>query len=694
MDPAQYRPKSGEVPIDPGVYRFLDPSGAVIYVGKAKNLRMRLMSYFADLAGLHPRTQQMVTTASKVVWTVVSTEVEALALEYAWIKEHSPRFNVKYRDDKSYPSMAITLGDTYPRVMVTREHKKPGTKYFGPYSHAWAIRETVDQLLRVFPMRTCTRGVFQRAERSGRPCLHGYIDKCSAPCVGRVTADEHRQHAQGMVDFMSGNTGPVVRRLEQEMKAASAELDFETAARRRDDLGAIRRVLEKNAVVLSDAVDADVLALHADEIDASVYGFHIRGGRIRGQRGWVVSRDIDQSVGSLMEMALQHIYADCDPAAIPREVLVSEEPVDVAVAQQWLTQRSGRIIEVRVPVRGDKRAVMQTASKNAAHAMSVHKTRRAGDLNTRSQALAELGQALGMDYAPLRIECFDVSTLHGTNTVASMVVFEDGMPRKSDYRRFNINGEDAANDVAAMHQVITRRFKRLAQYDVEGGSDSGHKSGADSQPDSASQSDSAVSPSSPGGPILDSETDDSSDQVDGGGESTDLVAPDKRRTSFAYPPQLLVVDGGQPQVQAAQAALEESGVVDVVVCGLAKRLEEIWLPDDSYPVILPRTSPALYLMQQLRDEAHRFAIRHHRTKRGKQMVASELDGIPGLGPKRQQLLLKEFGSLKKLDEASEADVAAVKGIGPKLAAVIKAHRTKTPEADTPAVNMATGEVLD
>lgn len=679
MDPAQYRPASGEVPLEPGVYRFLDPAGSVIYVGKAKNLRMRLMSYFADLAGLHPRTQQMVTTACKVVWTVVNTEVEALALEYAWIKEHSPRFNVKYRDDKSYPSLAITMGDKFPRVMVTRETKKPATKYFGPYSHAWAIRETVDQLLRVFPMRTCTRGVFQRAERTGRPCLHGYIDKCSAPCVGRVTAEEHRQHAQAMVDFMSGKTGPVLRRLEQEMKDASADLDFETAARRRDDLGAIRRVLEKNAVVLSDDVDADILALHADEIDASVYGFHIRGGRIRAQRGWVVSRDVDQTEGSLMEMALQHIYAECDPGAIPREVLVSVEPTDLAVAAQWLSQRSGRQIDLRIPQRGDKRAVLHTASKNAAHALAVHKTRRAGDLNTRSQALAELGQALDMDVAPLRIECFDVSTLHGTNTVASMVVFEDGLPRKSDYRRFTITGDAATSDVAAMHQTLTRRFKRLANHESEDSDNGAGVTGASTDAGAVERGvDSGEAMPSNGLVEIDEH----------------LTIPEKRRTSFAYPPQLVVVDGGQPQVQAAQAALAEVGANDVAVCGLAKRLEEIWLPDDDYPVILPRTSPALYLMQQLRDEAHRFAISHHRTKRGKKMIASELDGIPGLGPKRQKLLLEAFGSLKNMDAATEDEIAAVKGVGPKLAAVIKEHRSQTCPNDSPAVNVTTGEVLE
>src|ERR687890_2200244 len=456
-DSSTYRPAVGSIPESPGVYKFRDPAGRVIYVGKAKSLRQRLNSYFADVAGLHPRTRQMVTTAAGVEWTVVGTEVEALQLEYAWIKEYDPRFNVKYRDDKSYPYLAVTMADEFPRIQVMRGAKRKGTRYFGPYAHAWAIRETVDLLLRVFPVRTCSNGVFRRAQQVGRPCLLGYIGKCSAPCVGRVSQDEHRALAEDFCDFMAGQTGRFVRRLEDEMRQASSELEFERAARLRDDLGALNRALEKTAVVFADATDADVFGLAEDELEAAVQVFHVRGGRIRGQRGWVVEKVEDVGTGDLVEHLLQQVYGE-SPEGVPREVLVPALPVDDAEVAIWLAGLRGSRVDLRVPQRGDKRTLMETVERNAKQALALHKTRRGGDLTTRSLALSELQEALELSEAPLRIECYDVSNLQGTEVVASMVVFEDGLPRKSEYRRFVIRSIDEGpvgqNDVAHMKQGI------------------------------------------------------------------------------------------------------------------------------------------------------------------------------------------------------------------------------------------------
>lgn len=647
-DPVTYRPKPGEIPTEPGVYRFRDQHRRVIYVGKAKNLRSRLANYFQDVTALHPRTATMVTTAASVEWTVVSTEVEALALEYSWIKEYDPRFNVKYRDDKSYPYLAVTMAEKIPRAQVMRGAKRKGTRYFGPFAHAWAIRETLDLLLRVFPIRTCSAGVFRRAEQTGRPCLLGYIDKCSAPCVGRISEDDHRVLAEEFCAFMGGDTGKFVRRLTQQMKDAAVDMDYERAARLRDDIAALERALEKNAVVLQDGTDADIFAMTGDELEAAVQVFHVRGGRIRGQRGWIVEKVEDLSDEQLVEHLLQQVYGTAeeevadqgDPGAaqnvVPREILVPVLPKDVDQVRAWLSGLRGSKVDIRVPVRGDKKELAATVLKNATHALALHRSRRSGDLTTRSQALAEIQQALTMDTAPLRIECFDVSTTQGTHQVASMVVFEDGLARKSEYRHFTIRGPEgdgAADDTAAMYEVITRRFKRYlsdraGSQEVE---------------------------------IADLETED----------PEAVVTPEPRR--FAYPPNLVVVDGGQPQVAAAARALADLGIDDVALCGLAKRLEEVWLPDDDYPVILERTSEGLYLLQRLRDEAHRFAITHHRKRRGKAMTASVLDDVPGLGPIRQANLLKHFGSVKRLRAASAEEIATVPGMGRATAeAVVRA----------------------
>ncbi|WP_408899575.1 excinuclease ABC subunit UvrC [Nocardioides sp. R1-1] len=633
-----YRPKPGSIPTQPGVYRFRDRTSRVIYVGKAKNLRARLSSYFQDIGNLHPRTASMVTTAASVEWTVVGTEVEALQLEYSWIKEYDPRFNVKYRDDKSYPWLAVTVSEEFPRVMVGRGAKRKGTRYFGPYSHAWAIRETVDILLRVFPMRSCSAGVFKRSSQIGRPCLLGYIDKCSAPCVGTISPEDHRAIVDDFCEFMAGRTRPFMKRIEQEMYAASEALDFEKAARLRDDLGAMNKALEKQAVVFGDGSDADVIALAEDPLEVAVQVFYVRGGRIRGQRGWVADRTDDGDTAALVEDFLLQLYAGVAPEdardAVPREILVPALPAEHATFEQLLSDLRGSRVEIRVPQRGDKRTLQETVARNASESLALHKTKRASDLTTRNRALAEIAEALELDEAPLRIECYDVSHIQGTEIVASMVVFEDGLSRKGEYRRFVIKDQDGSDDVKAMHEVITRRFRRLL----------------DEQ---------ARSELRPGDPDA--------------GTGPMLVDPDTGRPrKFAYAPGLVVVDGGAPQVAAAQRALDELGIDDIPVCGLAKRLEEVWVPDQEDPVILPRTSEGLYLLQRIRDEAHRFAIAHHRNRRSKSMVESVLDDVPGLGEVRRRTLLRHFGSLRKLRAATVEEIAAVPGVGPRTAEAIKA----------------------
>ncbi|MGW0290171.1 excinuclease ABC subunit UvrC [Streptomyces tuirus] len=663
-DPSSYRPKPGEIPDSPGVYRFRDEHRRVIYVGKAKSLRQRLANYFQDLAGLHPRTRSMVTTAASVEWTVVSTEVEALQLEYSWIKEYDPRFNVKYRDDKSYPYLAVTMNEEYPRVQVMRGQKKKGVRYFGPYAHAWAIRDTVDLLLRVFPVRTCSAGVFKNAARTGRPCLLGYIGKCSAPCVDRVSAEEHRELADEFCDFMTGRTNTYIRRLERQMAEAADEMEYERAARLRDDIGALKKAMEKNAVVLADATDADLIAVAEDELEAAVQIFHVRGGRVRGQRGWVTDKVEEITTGALVEHALQQLYGEETGDAVPKEVLVPALPDPVEPVQEWLAGRRGSGVSLRIPQRGDKKALMETVERNAQQALVLHKTKRASDLTTRSRALEEIADALDLDSAPLRVECYDISHLQGDDVVASMVVFEDGLARKSEYRRFQIKGFAGQDDVRSMHEVITRRFRRyLAEKEKTGEWTDGEN---------------------PETPEI-----DRNGQIVGTGPTED----DGRPKKFAYPPQLVVVDGGAPQVAAARRALDELGIDDIAVCGLAKRLEEVWLPGDDDPVILPRTSEGLYLLQRVRDEAHRFAITYQRAKRSKRFRSSPLDDVPGLGETRKQALLKHFGSLKKLRSATIDQICEVPGLGRKTAETIAVALARSAPA-APAVNTATGEIIE
>ncbi|MGW0596480.1 excinuclease ABC subunit UvrC [Streptomyces sp. NPDC002776] len=648
-DPSSYRPRPGQIPDSPGVYRFRDEHRRVIYVGKAKSLRQRLANYFQDLAGLHPRTRTMVTTAASVEWTVVSTEVEALQLEYSWIKEYDPRFNVKYRDDKSYPYLAVTMSEQFPRVQVMRGHKKKGVRYFGPYAHAWAIRDTVDLLLRVFPVRTCSAGVFKNAARTDRPCLLGYIGKCSAPCVGRVSPEEHRELADEFCDFMAGRTGTYLRRLEKQMVQAADEMEYERAARLRDDIGALKKAMEKNAVVLADATDADLIAVAEDELEAAVQIFHVRGGRVRGQRGWVTDKVEEITTGALVEHALQQLYGEESGDSVPKEVLVPALPDPVEPVQEWLTERRGSSVSLRIPQRGDKKALMETVARNALQALGLHKTKRASDLTTRSRALEEIADALGLDSAPLRIECYDISHLQGEDVVASMVVFEDGLQRKGEYRRFQIKGFAGQDDVRSMHEVISRRFKRyLAEKERTGEWAEGEDA---------------------------------------------LTEDDGRPRKFAYPPQLVVVDGGQPQVAAAKRALDELGIDDIAVCGLAKRLEEVWVPGEDDPVVLPRTSEGLYLLQRIRDEAHRFAITYQRTKRAQRFRSSPLDDVPGLGETRKQALIKHFGSVKRLRSATIDQICEVPGIGRKTAETIAAAFAQAAPA-APAVNTATGEIME
>ncbi|WP_250030575.1 excinuclease ABC subunit UvrC [Paractinoplanes maris] len=702
-DPSSYRPATGTIPESPGVYRFRDPGGRVIYVGKAKNLRNRLNSYFADTWSLHARTQQMVTTAASVDWVTVGTEVEALQLEFSWIKEFDPRFNVKYRDDKSYPFLAVTLNEEYPRLQVMRGAKRKGVRYFGPYSHAWAIRETLDLLLRVFPARTCSAGVFKRAGQIGRPCLLGYIGKCSAPCVGSVSADEHRAIVDDFCDFMAGRTDTFVKRLERDMMQASEELEFEKAARLRDDIAALRRAMEKQTVVLGDGTDADVVAFAEDPLEAAVQVFHVRDGRIRGQRGWVVEKVEDLTTGDLVHHFCSQVYGGEEGEGdVPREVLVPALPEDAGALADWLSDHRGSRVSLRVPQRGDKRSLLETVARNAGESLQRHKLRRAGDLTTRSKALDEIAEALGLDSAPLRIECFDVSQIQGTDVVASMVVFEDGLARKSEYRRFAIRGNpdgSGTDDLAAMSEVMRRRFARFrAQPGADAPQDRPDDDAEFAPTDADNVGAASAGPGSTGVLTAGAERgEDSWAEAAAAGESVTEDAPAAdasagadvdeqiatadlpgidpltgRPRRFAYPPQLVVVDGGQPQVNAVAAVLSDLGITDVALCGLAKRLEEVWLPGDDFPVILPRTSEALYLLQRVRDEAHRFAITFHRQRRSKRMTASALDNVPGLGETRRKALLRHFGSLKRVAAATPEEITEIPGIGRRTAEALLA----------------------
>ncbi|GAA1136781.1 excinuclease ABC subunit UvrC [Microbacterium aurantiacum] len=615
-----YKPRPGEIPTNPGVYRFRDADGRVLYVGKAKNLRARLSNYFAPLHTLHERTRRMVLSAASVEWTVVPTDVDSLQLEYQWIKEFDPPFNVRYRDDKSYPFMAVTLGDEAPRVLVTRNRKIRGAKYFGPYPKVWAVHETIDLMIKVFPIRTCSDASYKKAMQSGRPCFPGQIGRCGGPCSGRVTIEEHRAIVEDFVAFMAGGDQRFTKDVTARMRAAAAAMDYEAAAVYRDRLQAIDAVLNKSALVLAEDTDADLFGIAEDELAAAVQHFVIRGGRVRGVRASTIEKELDISGADLVDQVIQRTYGNASGADIPRQVLVPALPEDAAELTEWLRERRGKNVSIQVAQRGGKADLMKTATLNAQQALMVHKTRRTSDYVARTRALTDLQEALGLEEAPLRIECFDVSHLGGTNVVASMVVFEDGLPRKDQYRSFSV--AETTDDTDSIHQVLTRRLAYLDRP----------------EPDA---------------------------EVAGDG-----TAP--KRPRFAYRPQLLVVDGGQPQVQAAERALRDAGHEEIALCGIAKRLEEVWLPGEEYPVILPRTSEALYLLQRLRDEAHRFAITHQR-KRRRRDIQSVLAEVPGLGDARIRALLRHFGSVTALRGATEEQIAELPGIGPKLAASIRAH---------------------
>ncbi|MEY4323789.1 MAG: excinuclease subunit UvrC [Actinomycetota bacterium] len=621
-----WRPKTGDIPTSPGVYRYWDENQRVIYVGKAKNLRNRITSYFADVDSLHPRTVAMLETAQSIDWVSVNSEVEALQLEHSWINEYDPRFNVRFRDDKSYPWLAVSVNEKFPRVMVVRGDRRKGWKYFGPYIQAWQIRDTIDRLLRVFPVRTCSDANFKRAKASGRPCLLGYIDKCAAPCVGRLDETQHRELIDGFIDLINGESKTLLKRLNVEMQTASDALEFEKAARLRDDIAAVESVVQRSAVVLSQNAEADVIAVFDDELAASVQVFHVRQGRITGERGFVSDKSEDSSRGELLERFVSQLYEKSE--SIPAEILVSAEIENQLLLADWISEKRGKKVEIRVPQRGEKLEVMQLVQKNAESALALYRSRRGADIASRSQALEEIAEYLDLKNAPLRIECIDVSHFDGDNVVASLVVFEDGLPQKSAYRRFVIKHGRGNDDVGSIAEVVERRFKSEAQADTR---------------------------------------------------------------KFAYPPQLLVIDGGAPQVNAASEVLQSLNQ-KIPVVGLAKRLEEVWLPDSSDPIIFPRSSEGLFMLQRVRDEAHRFAIAHQRQRGRKSLLASTLDDISGLGEVRKKSLLKAFGSLKKLKQATVEDIASVPGIGSVLAESIHSQLAALePEI---SINMTTGEVVE
>lgn len=634
-DPQSYRPSN--LPSDPGVYRFFDKDDKVIYVGKAKNIKNRLNSYFGS--NLQVKTRRMVHTAVRVDWTLVKTEVEALQLEFTWIKQYNPDFNVQFKDDKSYPFLAIDLDAKFPRLFISRAKKVKGVRYFGPYSHAWALRSTYETLLKIYPIRSCTEANFKTAQRNKRQCLLGDIGKCAAPCVEWISESDHKKMANNLVTFLEKSPEEIATRVESEMLVASGNEEFEKAARLRDQLGAINKAFESTDRFLNEKIDADVLAIHEDITHASLSQFIIKSGRITGSRSWIIDRANILEDQSIISAMLGKIYDEVIP---PAEILVDQLPPDSVELAQWLTQKKGTTVTLLQPQRGEKVEIVEMVKRNAHQALIQYLSKRANDAAVSGNALTQISEYLELAELPLRIECFDISNIQGTNMVASMVVFEDGQAKKSDYRRFSLNDEDGFDDTRAIHHVITRRFKRyLAEKDI--------------------------------------------DQV-----QADIDGAPKPR--FAYPPQLVIVDGGKGQVNAAARAFRELGITDVALVGLAKRLEEVYLPNTSEPIIFPRHSEALYLFQRIRDEAHRFAITFHRSKRSKMMLESLLDEVPGLGQSRSRSLLESFGSVTALRKASVAELAAVPGIGEKMAQSI--FQMLETAFVTQGVDLQTGEILD
>jgi excinuclease ABC subunit C len=633
-DPLSYRPTN--VPDEPGVYRFFNEQNDVIYVGKARSLKNRLNSYFQKNIG--EKTYRMIHAANRVDWTIVRTEVEALQLEFSWIKEENPAFNVQFKDDKSYPFLALTVDEEYPRLLITRRAKRKGVKYFGPFAHAWALRSTFDVLLKLFPVRSCSNSNFERAARIKRPCLLGDIGKCAAPCVDRISAADHRKLAERLEEFMSDGNADITAELRAEMERAAAAEEFERASKLRDQLVALERASESTDAAISDSISADFIALHQDITHASASIFRVRTGRVIGSKSWMIDLANLPEETSLLDATLNQIYLEFEPA---REILVNQDIEDESFAE-YLSSRFGKKISIRRPERGEKSELLDTVKRNAHHALVQFLSKRANDAGVSGRALEDLASALNLDELPLRIECFDISNIQGTSVVASMVVFEDGQAKKSEYRRFGIDDKEKFDDTRAMHHVITRRFKRyLAEKDVD---------------------------------LVEIEL--------SGGE----------KPKFAYPPQLVIVDGGRGQVNAAARAFAELGITDIALVGLAKRLEEIWFPHQSYPVILPRHSEALYLVQRIRDEAHRFAITFHRSKRSRLMLESLLDEISNLGEVRRQALMDHFGSVAALKKASLDDIAAIPGIGPKSAeSIVRAIEASEIQY---SVDTATGEIKE
>lgn len=630
------RPPAGTIPDAPGSYQFRDAKGRVIYVGKAASLRQRLSNYFADPRSLHPRTAQMVATAETVEWTTVRNEVEALMLEYSLIKEHDPRFNVRLRDDKSYPFLAVTVDEQFPRALVMRGRKRKGTRYFGPYAHAYAIRNTLDELLRSFPIRTCSQSKYNQHHRLGRPCLLFHIEKCTGPCVGEIDEVPYRQLVNELCDFLDGETAPIVNRLDADMRDAASSLEFEKAARLRDRLATVRRAIERQQMVADTNDDLDVIGLADDDLEASVQVFYIRKGRVVGRNGFVLDKVEELPPGRLVDRILEHLYGDDPPQGVPKQVLVPVEPEDQALYEEWLSMQRGSRVKVRVPQRGDRRALLETVTNNAREEFTRHRLRRAGDLDSRSRALNELQVHLGLPEAPLRIECYDMAHLQGTDYVGSMVVLEDGLPSKRQYRRFKVHvpGND---DYAAMDEVLTRRLTAYL----------------------ASRNDPAPAPAGRGG----------------------AQESRHRPAKFSYPPQLLLVDGGKGQLGVAEQVVRRLGLADEIpVAGLAKRFEQVFVPGRALPVDIPRGSEALFMLQRIRDEAHRFANTFHAERRSKRMTVSALDGVPGLGETRRKRLLKEIGGVGKIKRATRDELRALAWLPNAVADAVhdRFHAVATP----------------